>query len=72
MSKKCTCAFCKRRFDRGEAFVKHAGKHNTYYCNEQEFKLAMERKQKRDEIKKRKQELEAQRKVDSNETSKMP
>lgn len=34
VSKKCTCAYCGRRFDRDEAFVKHAWKHNTYYCNE--------------------------------------
>ena len=58
MSKKCTCAFCKRRFDRDEAFVRHAGKHNTYYCNESEYKLAIERKKKREENKRKQQEKE--------------
>ena len=58
MSKKCTCAYCKRKLNRDEAYVKHAGKHNTFYCNEEEFKLAMERKKKREENKKRKMEAE--------------
>lgn len=58
MSKK-TCAYCGKKNNAEDMFVKHAGKHNTYYCSETEFKLAMERKQKRDEIKKRQQELEA-------------
>lgn len=48
MSKKCTCAFCKQKINKDEAFVKHAGKHNTYYCNEEHFKLAVERKKKRE------------------------
>lgn len=56
MSKKCTCAFCKRRFDRDEAFVKHAGKHNTYYCNELEYKLATDRKKKCEENKRKQTE----------------
>lgn len=60
MSKK-TCAYCKRRADETEMFVKHAGKHNTYYCNESEYKLAMERKKKREENKRRQQQLEAQK-----------
>lgn len=58
MSKKCTCAYCKRKLNRDEAYVKHAGKHNTFYCNEEEFKLAIERKKKREENKKRKMEAE--------------
>lgn len=53
MSKKVTCAFCKQKINKDEAFVKHAGKHNTYYCDEREFGLAMERKKKREENKKR-------------------
>ena len=48
MSKKCTCAFCKKRIDREGAYVKHAGKHNTYYCSDEEYQLAMERKKKRE------------------------
>lgn len=57
MSKKCTCAYCgNRKLNKDEAFVKHAGKHNTYYCSETEYKLAMERKKKREENKKRQQE----------------
>lgn len=51
MSKK-TCAYCKKRINADEAYVKHAGKHNTYYCSEEEFKLATERKKKREENKK--------------------
>ncbi len=50
---KKTCAYCKIKRDETEMFVKHTGKHNTYYCNEQEFRLAMERKKKREENKKR-------------------
>lgn len=52
MAKK-TCAFCKCKRDESEMFVKHAGKHNTYYCNEAEYKLAIERKKKRTENKSR-------------------
>lgn len=55
MSKKVTCALCKQKLNKDEAFVKHAGKHNTYYCNEEHFKLAIERKKKR-EANKKKQE----------------
>ena len=51
MSKKCTCAFCKKRIDREGAYIKHAGKHNTYYCNEEHYQLAIERKKKREENK---------------------
>ena len=61
MSKKCTCAWCKKRIERDEAYCKHAGKHNTFYCNEEEFRLAMERKKKREENKRRQQQLEAQK-----------
>lgn len=61
MSKKVTCAYCKQKLNKDEAFVKHAGKHNTYYCSESEFQLAMERKQKREENKRRQQQLEAQK-----------
>lgn len=59
MSKK-TCAYCKKRIEADEAFVKHAGKHNTYYCSESEYKLATERKRKREENKKRQQQLAMQ------------
>lgn len=52
MAKKA-CAFCKCKRDESEMFVKHAGKHNTYYCNEAEYKLAIERKKKRTENKSR-------------------
>lgn len=61
MSKKCTCAWCKKRIERDGAYCKHAGKHNTFYCNEEEFRLAMERKKKREENKRRQQQLEAQK-----------
>ena len=61
MSKKCTCAWCKKRIERDEAYCKHAGKHNTFYCNEEEFRLAMERKKKREENKRRQQQLEVQK-----------
>ena len=60
MSKK-TCAWCKKRIEETEAFVKYAGKHRTYYCNETEFNLAIERKKKREENKRRQQQLEAQK-----------
>jgi hypothetical protein len=36
-----------------DAFVKHAGKHNTYYCSEEHYKYAVDRKKKREEFKKR-------------------
>ena len=61
MSKKKTCAYCGQRSNAEDMFVKHAGKHNTYYCNEREFNLAMERKQKR--------EANQKAKVNSNEAS---
>lgn len=60
MSKK-TCAYCGKKSDETEMFVKHAGKHNTYYCSESEFQLAMERKKKREENKCSQQQLEAQK-----------
>lgn len=53
MAKK-TCAFCGKKGNNDEMYVKHAGKHNTYYCDIKHFELAMERKKKRDEIKRRK------------------
>ena len=56
MSKKVTCAFCKQRLNKDEAFVKHAGKHNTYWCCEEHMKLTMERKKKREENKRRQQQ----------------
>ena len=57
MSKKVTCAYCKQKLNKDEAFVKHAGKHNTYHCSESEFNLAMVRKKKREVNKKRQQEM---------------
>lgn len=57
MSKKVTCAYCKQKLNKDAAFVKHAGKHNTYYCSESEFNLAMVRKKKREVNKKRQQEM---------------
>lgn len=53
MSKKCTCAYCKCKLNKEDAFVKHAGKHNTYYCSEEHYEYAVNRKKKRDEFKKR-------------------
>ena len=58
MSKKVTCAFCRKKLNKDEAFVKHAGKHNTYYCNELEYKLATDCKKKREENKRRQQQKE--------------
>lgn len=57
MSKKVTCAYCKQKLNKDEAFVKHAGKHNTYYCSESEFNLSMVRKKKCEVNKKRQQEM---------------
>lgn len=59
MTKK-TCAYCKTKRDESEMFVKHAGKHNTYYCNEEEFQLAIKRKRLREENKKLREGLTAQ------------
>ena len=56
VSKKCTCAYCKAKIEKDGAFVKHAGKHNNYYCNEDHYKLAVERKKKRESNKKRLEE----------------
>ena len=61
MSKKKTCAYCGQRSNAEDMFVKHGGKDNAYYCNEKEFNLAMERKQKR--------EANQKAKVNSNEAS---
>ena len=58
MSKK-TCAFCKARLDETEmGYVKHAGKHNTYYCDITCYEKATERKKKREENKRKQQEKE--------------
>lgn len=59
MAKK-TCAFCKAKRDESEMFVKHAGKHNTYYCSEEHYRLATERKKKREENKKLREGLTEQ------------
>ena len=59
MAKK-TCAYCKTKRDESEMFVKHAGKHNTYYCNEEEFQLAIKRKKLREENKKLREGLTVQ------------
>ena len=59
MAKK-TCAYCKCKRDESEMFVKHAGKHNTYYCNEEEFQLAMKRKKLREENKRLREGLTIQ------------
>lgn len=56
MSEKRTCAWCKKKFSIDTMVVKHAGKHNTYYCNAEEYNLAMERKKKREENKRRQQQ----------------
>ena len=52
MAKK-TCAFCKTKRDESEMF----GKHRTYYCDEEHYRLATERKKKREENKKLRDEL---------------
>ena len=57
MSKKVICALCRCKLNKDEAFVKHAGKHNTYYCSEEHYRLATERKKKREENKKLREEL---------------
>lgn len=55
MSKK-TCACCKKKIEEAEAFVKHARKHNTYYCNTDCYNKAIERKKRRKEDKRKGQE----------------
>lgn len=51
MAKK-TCAFCKCRKNEDEmGYVKKFGKHRTYYCSEEHYRLATERKKKREENK---------------------
>lgn len=57
MSKKVICALCRCKLNKDEAFVKHAGKHNTYYCSEEHYRLATERKKKKEENKKLREEL---------------
>ena len=57
MSKKVICALCRCKLNKDEAFVKHAGEHNTYYCSEEHYRLATERKKKREENKKLREEL---------------
>lgn len=59
MAKK-TCAYCKCKREASEMFVKRAGKHNTYYCNEEEYKLAIKRKKLREENKKLREGLTVQ------------
>lgn len=61
MSEKKTCAWCKKKFPIDTMVVKHAGKHNTYWCCEEHRNLTMERKKKREENKRRQQQLEAQK-----------
>lgn len=53
MSKKKTCAFCKKKVEIDTAYVKHAGKHNTYYCDAKCHEEAIKRKKKREENKKK-------------------
>lgn len=53
MSEKKTCAWCKKKFPIDTMVVKHAGKHNTYWCCEEHRNLTMERKKKREENKKK-------------------
>lgn len=60
MSKKVICALCRCKLNKDEAFVKHAGKHNTYYCSEEHYRLATERKKKREENKKLREGLTVQ------------
>ena len=48
MSKKRTCAWCKKKFPSEDMVVKHAGKHNTYYCDANCHAKAIERKKKRE------------------------
>lgn len=53
MAKK-TCAYCKIKRNESEmGYVKKSGKHRTYYCSEEHYRLATERKKKREENKKR-------------------
>ena len=57
MAKK-TCAYCKTKRDESEmGYVKRSGKHRTYYCDEEHYRLATERKKKREENKKLREEL---------------
>lgn len=51
MAKK-TCAYCKTKRDESEmGYVKKSGKHRTYYCDENCYSKAVERKKKREENK---------------------
>lgn len=60
MAKK-TCAFCGTRRDQSKMnYVKHAGKHNTYYCDINCYEKATERKKKREENKKLREGLTVQ------------
>lgn len=60
MAKK-TCAFCKTKRDESEMdYVKKSGKHRTYYCSEEHYRLATERKKKREENKKLREGLTVQ------------
>lgn len=56
MAKK-TCAYCKTKRNEDEmGYVKKAGKHRTYYCDENCYIKAVERKKKREENKKAREE----------------
>lgn len=60
MAKK-TCAYCKTKRDESEmGYVKRSGKHRTYYCDDEHYKLATERKKKREENKKLREGLTVQ------------
>ena len=60
MAKK-TCAYCKTKRDESEmGYVKKSGKHRTYYCSEEHYRLATERKKKREENKKLREGLTIQ------------
>lgn len=52
---KRTCAWCKNKYQVDTMVVKHAGKHNTYWCCEEHMRLTMDRKKKREENKRRQQ-----------------
>ena len=60
MSKKVICALCRCKLNKDEAFVKHAGKHNTYYCDENCYRKAVKRKKLKEENKKLREGLTVQ------------
>ena len=53
MSTKRTCAFCGKKNDIDTMYVKHAGKSNTYYCNEDHYNAAEQKKENLKKEKKR-------------------